>query len=71
MISNPLSHLTFLYGKEKALQLLERVQKLLEEYRERILPRNGELTERDSILITYGDQVQSAGKKPLQVLNTF
>lgn len=70
-MTNLLSHLTFLYGQDKAPQLLERVQKLLEEYRRRIFPRDGELTEGDSILITYGDQVQSSRKKPLQVLNTF
>ena len=33
--------------------------------------RDGELTERDSILITYGDQVQSPNEKPLQTLNAF
>ncbi len=32
---------------------------------------DGELTERDSILITYGDQVQSPDEKPLQTLNKF
>jgi sucrose phosphorylase len=40
-------------------------------YRSRIQPRDGELTERASILITYGDQVQSSGKGPLQTLGVF
>src|SRR5215510_13034845 len=66
-----LSHLTFLYGADRASQLLERVQKILIEYRGRIQARDGSLTERDSILITYGDQVQAPGQKPLQTLNTF
>ena len=66
-----LSHLTFLYGADQAPQLLDRAQKLMAGYRERILASNGELTERDSILITYGDQVQSPNEKPLQTLSAF
>ena len=34
-------------------------------------PRNGALTERDSLLITYGDQVQTQNKKPLKTLGAF
>ena len=68
-----LNHLTFLYGKDKAPQLYERAQKLMGGYRARThgAARNGELTERDSILITYGNQVQSQNEKPLQTLSTF
>jgi len=66
-----LSHLTFLYGTDEASQILERVQKIIAEYRERIHERDGSLTERDSILITYGDQVQSFDQKPLQTLSAF
>jgi glucosylglycerate phosphorylase len=51
--------------------LLERVQSVIDVYRPRILTRNGELTERDSILITYGDQVQSPNEKPLEALRAF
>ncbi|MCC7119367.1 MAG: sugar phosphorylase [Anaerolineales bacterium] len=64
-------HLTFLYGEARAADLLKRTEQLLAEYRPRIQPHNGELTERDSILITYGDQIQSAGEKPLQTLKRF
>ena len=70
-ISGILNHLIFLYGEDEAPQLLERVQKLLNAYRPRIQMRNGELTERDSILITYGDQVQSQNENPLQTLARF
>ena len=68
-----LSHLAFLYGEEKAPQLYGRAQKLMDGYRARTrsAARDGELTERDSILITYGDQVQARDKKPLQTLNAF
>lgn len=66
-----LDHLAFLYGEDKAPQLYERAQSLVDGYRTRISMRNGELTEHDSILITYGDQVQSPNEKPLQTLGIF
>ena len=66
-----LNHIAFLYGKDKAPQLYERAQKLMDGYRARIPARNNELTERDSILITYGDQVQSPDEKPLLTLSRF
>jgi glucosylglycerate phosphorylase len=66
-----LSHLTFLYGADQAPRLYERVQALINQYRARISARKGELTEHDSILITYGDQVQMPNEKPLQTLNAF
>lgn len=70
-MTNLLSHLIFLYGVARARQLLARVEQLLAEYRTRIKPRDGTLTERDSLLITYGDQVQALNEKPLQTLNKF
>jgi len=66
-----LDHLTFLYGEDHAPQLYKRAQYLVDGYCARISVRNGELTERDSILIAYGDQVQSPSEKPLQTLNKF
>ncbi len=72
-----LGHLTFLYGAERAPALLERLRAILMEFRQRNLqlPTAGEcpppqerLTERDAILITYGDQVTEPGKPPLQTL---
>ena len=68
---NLLSHLTFLYGADAAPQLLVRVQKIILDYSSRIPVRDGSLSERDSILITYGDQVQTPGEQPLQTLSTF
>ncbi|MEP7137311.1 MAG: sugar phosphorylase [Chloroflexota bacterium] len=70
-MTNIQSHLTFLYGVDQASQLLERAEKLLASYRARIKLRDGSLTERDSLLITYGDQIQTPNKKPLQTLNAF
>lgn len=65
------SHLAFLYGERAAQGLLDRLHKLIEDYQKRILVRTNELTERDSILITYGDQIQLKGEKPLRTLGMF
>src|SRR5215207_5225381 len=70
-MTNLQDHLTFLYGKDASPQLFDRVQKIMDGYRERIPARDASLTEHDSILITYGDQVQTPGAKPLQTLNVF
>jgi len=71
MVKKLFNHLTFLYGKDKSPLLYERVQILMGKYGARIPLRDGELTERDSLLITYGDQIRSPNKKPLKTLNEF
>ena len=65
------SYLSSLYGAEQAPQLLDRAQRIVDAYRKRIPLRNEELTEKDSILITYGDQVTAPDEKPLQTLGAF
>ena len=70
-MTNLPDHLTSLYGADRSPQLFDRVQKIMDGYRGRIPVRDASLTERDSILITYGDQVQTPGAKPLQTLNVF
>jgi glucosylglycerate phosphorylase len=66
-------HLAFLYGTEQGAATWARVQERLEAFR-RQHPGLAEvdtaerLTERDVILITYGDQIQSADRTPLQNL---
>ena len=61
-------HLTFIYGPEIAATVFEQLQARLAEFR-RQRPELGQaiepdkrLSEADSILITYGDQVQEPGK---------
>jgi sucrose phosphorylase len=66
-----LDQLTALYEGDDVLRVFTRVQAILHNYRIRIPARNGEITERDSLLITYGDQVQTQNEKPLQTLNKF
>lgn len=64
-------YLNFLYGGHLSAHLIKQAQQLLDAYRLRIRPRADGLSERDSILITYGDQVQHADESPLQTLKTF
>ncbi|MBL0345454.1 sugar phosphorylase [Candidatus Villigracilis affinis] len=71
MTKKLLDHLTFLYGENESTRLLERTKNLLSKYRPRIKSRNSELSEQDSILITYGDQIQASNEKPLQTLRKF
>lgn len=64
--------LTQLYGSERASAIHERLLKLLNRYRGRIpKPPDPSLSERDSILITYANQVHEEGKPPLQTLAEF
>ena len=65
------NQLDFLYGPEQAPLLLARVETILAKYRGQIHLRAGALTQRDSILIAYADQVQKPGQKPLQTLGIF
>ena len=73
-----LDHLTFSYGAERAPALMEQLCTILDKFRQRsshpgtavehsIPPE--QLTGRDVILITYGDQVAESGKPPLQTLS--
>jgi glycosidase len=70
-------HLTFLYGAETARRVEPRFLELLRRHgwngttrppaAERSLP----LTQRDALLITYGDQVREEGEPPLATLAGF
>jgi glucosylglycerate phosphorylase len=71
-------HLTFLYGPAVAGPVEDRLRQLLRahlperprsaaETRRRVLP----LTQRDSLLITYGDQVHEPDEAPLHTLGEF
>jgi glucosylglycerate phosphorylase len=66
-----LTHLSFLYGSDRAPVLSERVQGVLSRHRRRADPLAGDLTEQDAMLITYGDQVKLQGETPLRTLDVF
>jgi len=69
-------HLAFLYGAERASALFERLRDILDAFRMRnpelrtLAERRARerLTERDVLLITYGDQVTEPVRPPLQTL---
>jgi len=64
--------LTQIYGADLATHVEPRLVGLVERYRSRIAkPYSASLSERDSLLITYGDQVQEKGKPHLQTLTKF
>lgn len=66
------TQLTKIYGAGSAPEIAERLSSLIEQYRGRIpAPQDPSLSQRDSILITYGDQVQETGWPHLQSLANF
>ena len=70
--SRLLNHLAFLYGNSTGHATFDRLRTLLEHWRPHLRsPRTTGLTEKDALLITYGDQVQSPGTPPLRVLADF
>jgi glycosidase len=78
-----LDHLIDLYGSEQADPVWQRLQALLHDFQQRnpslatvsarataTAAAPDPLTERDAILITYGDQFQEPGLPPLETLHT-
>lgn len=66
--------LAFLYGAETAQAVCRRIEGMLAEYaieRHPELPVIGELSERDALLITYGNTLYGAGEPPLDTLKRF
>lgn len=72
-MSDILSHLVALYGDEVGHATFGRVTDLVENARRSIVggQSSPELSERDALLITYGDQVRTPGEPPLQTLADF
>jgi len=69
-------HLAHLYGDDVAERILPRLRQLLDKHRsrenaQRLRPRPAQLSERDCLLITYGDQVREPGAAPLRTLAEF
>lgn len=61
-----------LYGAERAAGMQPELSALIARYRGRIpAPKQHSLDQGDAILITYGDQVQQAGRLPLATLADF
>ncbi len=68
--------LIFLYGEEKGRSTFEKLRRLLKNF-QRQYPQfsapepDDRVDETDSVLITYGDMVQSIGESPLSTLAKF
>jgi len=64
-----------LYGEEQGQAAFQRLAALIERYKPSALPptrqKRRSVTQRDSILITYGDQVSQPGVAPLRSLADF
>ncbi|MFC5452813.1 alpha-amylase family glycosyl hydrolase [Paenibacillus aestuarii] len=67
-----LMKLNFIYGTEKAATLFLEINRLLVTYSEASkADRKRWVSEKDIMLITYGDSILSEGEKPLQTLRKF
>lgn len=70
-------HIVFLYGEKKFEAIWNRLNEIILNFRknnpglDQQSRQGSRLSERDSILITYGDQVREPGKPPLQSLAEF
>ena len=63
--------LDFIYSKDDASVAYEEVISLINEYKQKVISKPYYLTEKDIILITYGDQVFHQGETALSTLNRF
>jgi len=71
-----LEHLNFLYGQEQALPTFKKLAILIDQFKEAnpsfSVPKSmGKISERDVILITYGDMVSRENEPPLRTLGNF
>ncbi len=67
-----LYHLVQLYGKEDGPKVCQRLLDLMASFRTRV-PTNvtKEVSEKDTVLIAYGDMVTQGESKPLEILTKF
>jgi glycosidase len=63
--------LDFVYSKDDSAKAYEHILDLINKYKKRIISVPYYLTQKDIILITYGDQVFHHGKTALDTLNRF
>lgn len=63
--------IALLYPNEQAGAIARRLIALAREYKQRIISRASGWSQRDALLITYADTIQSANRPPLQALDRF
>ncbi|MCP4422569.1 MAG: sugar phosphorylase, partial [Chloroflexi bacterium] len=72
MTDSILLHLSFLYGEAVGQQAYEKVQQMLALFRPQLPePETAVFSHHDTVLITYGDQLQAPDETPLQTLADF
>ena len=68
-------HLTYLYGAERAHRLRQQLEEIIARFQLKMPHLAGaslaRVDERDAILITYGDMIQSQDEPPLRTLAAF
>lgn len=60
-----------LYSKDETKDALKLISALISKYKQRITSTPYQLSQKDVILITYGDQMQRPGEAPLETLKIF
>lgn len=63
--------LTNIYGPERGRQAFEKLRPHLEETPQKPFAEKGFFSEKDVVLITYGDTIQENGKAPISALHEF
>lgn len=63
--------LLYLYGKRKGEVAFRRLLEVFSRYKRSIQRKNFELSEKDAVLITYGDSFRVEKEKPLETLRKF
>lgn len=63
--------LEFLYDKKDVQEAYSGIKELIKKYKNTIVSSEYHLSEKDTILITYGDQVQRPGEASLETLRWF
>jgi glycosidase len=66
-----LQKLRFLYGDKRAETIFRRLADLIARYEQEIPKKRYRFTEKDVVLITYGDSFLRSGEKPLRTLTRF
>ena len=69
-----INKLVFLYGRDRAQNTFKKINELIDRYQKNSagkIPKADYLNEKDVILITYGDNIQTANKTSLQSLFKF
>ncbi len=60
-----------LYSKDNAQDAAKLIDTLIKKYKKRITSTEYHLSEKDTVLISYGNQVQRPGEAPLETLKLF